>query len=118
MIWQFLLDENFNGSLLRAILRKAPDLDYLRAQDIPEIAGHDDPTLLAWAADHKRVILTHDVRTLTGFAYDRVARGEPMPGVIEVRRNIAYGKIIEDLMVMIGASQPNEINNQVVYIPL
>jgi hypothetical protein len=38
-----------------------------------------------------RVLLTHDVQTMTRFAFERVDRGDPMPGVIEVRARAAIG---------------------------
>jgi hypothetical protein len=40
----------------------------LRAPDVG-LTGADDETLLAWAADQNRVLLTHDVSTLTAYAY-------------------------------------------------
>jgi predicted nuclease of predicted toxin-antitoxin system len=46
------------------------------------LSGKDDPTVLAWAASENRILLTHDVATITRFAYDRIVRGLPMPGVI------------------------------------
>jgi predicted nuclease of predicted toxin-antitoxin system len=30
----------------------------------------DDPTVLEWAAQHNRVVLTHDIATMTNFAYE------------------------------------------------
>jgi hypothetical protein len=38
--------------------------DLVRAQDISEVAGHDDRTLLAWAGKNDRVVLTHDLATM------------------------------------------------------
>jgi predicted nuclease of predicted toxin-antitoxin system len=75
---RFLADENFNNDLLRALVRQLPDLDVVRAQDIV-VSGADDPTLLAWAAQEGRILLTHDVRTIPRFAYERVRAGQPMP---------------------------------------
>jgi hypothetical protein len=74
---RFLADENFNNDLLRALLRHLPGLDIVRVQDTP-IVGADDVTLLAWAAQERRILITHDVRTIPRFAYDRVRSGEAM----------------------------------------
>jgi predicted nuclease of predicted toxin-antitoxin system len=43
------------------------------AQSFPSVrlADAGDPEVLAWAASEGRVVLTHDVRTMTRFAYDR-----------------------------------------------
>jgi hypothetical protein len=78
----------------------------------------DDPTVLAWAAQEGRVVLTQDEETLIGFAYERVSAGLPMPGVIEVRQDVPLGVAIADLLILILASQPGEWEGQVLYIPL
>lgn len=115
---QLLLDENFNNNILRGLLQRRPELDVIRVQDVPEIAGKDDPTVLAWAAEQQRVLLTHDVRTITGFAYQRVKNGEPMPGVIEVKRKALMSAVIEDILLFVDAGQPEDVENQIIYLPL
>lgn len=114
---KLLLDENFNGKVLRALVQHNPELDIVRAQDIPEIAGKGDPRLLAWAAEQERVLFTHDVRTVTKFAHERIKAGLPMPGVVEVKRLAPIRKIVEDIMILVEASNPDDIENRVVYIP-
>lgn len=113
----FLADENFNGKLLAGLQRRLPDTNILRVQDT-DIEGAPDPALLEWAAQQNRILLTHDVQTITGFAYDRVKHGLPMPGVIEVRIVETIGKTIDDLELLIGGSTEEEFENQVRYIPL
>jgi hypothetical protein len=51
-----------------------PDVDIIRAQDAG-LSGRDDPTILEWAASSERVLLTHDVSTMTRYALDRVRVG-------------------------------------------
>ena len=58
-----------------ALFRVKRDLDIVRAQDVG-LAGADDETVVAWAADHQRVLLTHDVSTITAHAYRRVMKGD------------------------------------------
>ncbi|HHH42001.1 MAG TPA: hypothetical protein ENK56_08370 [Chloroflexi bacterium] len=41
-------DENFNNNIIRGLLRRKPDLDIVRIQDVG-LAGTDDPTVLEWA---------------------------------------------------------------------
>lgn len=57
-----LADENFNNDIVRGTWRKEPGLDIVRVQDVG-LSGADDATVLAWAADNGRVLLTHDVST-------------------------------------------------------
>ncbi len=79
-------DEDFNGRVVTALRRRDPRLDLQRVQDAG-LAGAPDPTLLAWAAGHGRVLLTHDRRTMPRYAYDRVIAGLPMPGLLVVRND-------------------------------
>jgi hypothetical protein len=65
-----------------------------------------------------RLLLTHDVQTLPGFAYQRVRSGLPMPGVIEVPADLAVGVAIEAVLLVAIASTPGEWAGQIVYLPL
>jgi predicted nuclease of predicted toxin-antitoxin system len=61
---RFLLDENFNGKIVRGLRARQADVDMIRVQDT-EISGSDDPTVLEWAAKEGRILLTHDLDTMT-----------------------------------------------------
>jgi predicted nuclease of predicted toxin-antitoxin system len=117
MTMRFLADENFNGKLFKGLLNAMPSLDIVRIQDT-DMAEAPDPQLLEWAAQQNRIVLTHDLQTLAGYAYDRVRAGLPMPGVIEVRITQSIGATIDDLVLLIGASIAEEFDNQVRYVPL
>jgi predicted nuclease of predicted toxin-antitoxin system len=60
---RLLTDENFNGSILRGLIKRLPKLDVVRIQDVGLIHA-DDPTILEWAANEQRILLTHDVATI------------------------------------------------------
>jgi hypothetical protein len=114
---RFLADENFDNDVIRGVRRANPKADIVRVQDT-HLFHADDPTILAWAADEGRILLTHDVKTMTKFAYERVAAGLPMPGIIEVNEDLPIGQTIEDLLIIIGSSEPEEWDGQVRYLPL
>jgi hypothetical protein len=110
-------DENFNNDIVRGLLRRKPDLDIIRVQDVG-LSGTDDPTVLEWTAQEGRVLLTHDVTTMTRFAYQRVQAGQPMPGVFEVGRAILISRVIEDILLLAECSLEGEWEGQVRYLPL
>lgn len=114
---RLLADENFNNAIVRGVWRRNPAADVARVQDVG-LAGVDDPTVLAWAAETGRVLLTTDVTTITKYAYERVAAGQPMPGVIEVSRTVPVGRAIDDLVVLIECSLEGEWEGQILYLPL
>jgi len=87
---RFLADENFNGRILCGIWREQPEAEIVRVQD-SVIYQSSDPKVLEWAAQEGRILLTHDIETMIGFANERVTSGLPMPGVIAVRDTLPVG---------------------------
>jgi hypothetical protein len=74
--------------------------------------------LLAWAAENQRILVTHDVNTIPRYASERVRASQPMPGVIVIPEDLAVGKAIEELATLIECCEPEELNNQVKYLPI
>jgi len=114
---RFAADENFNNNIIRGLLRRQPELDIVRVQDVG-LRGVDDPTVLEWAAQEGRVLLTHDVATITQYAYERVEAGLVMPGVFEVSPDVPIGRAIEDILLLTECSLEGEWEGQVRYLPL
>lgn len=113
----FLADENFKGEITRGLLRREPDLDLVRVQDVG-LSGADDPEILAWAAQGGRILLTHDFATIPDHAYERVAAGEAMPGVFVVPRRLSVRHIIDDVLFLAAETTPQEWAGVVLYLPL
>lgn len=63
-------------------------------------------------------MFTHDVSTVTRYAYDRVREGKSMPGVFEVSRDVAIRAAIEDILLIAQGSMEGEWEGQVRYLPL
>ena len=114
---RWLVDENFNHDIVRSLLHHQPDIDILLVLDVG-LSGADDPTVLEWAAQEGRVLLTHDAATITKYAYERVQIGKSMPGVFEVSRSVPVSVAIEDLILLTKCSLENEWEGQVRYLPL
>ena len=114
---RYLADENFNGAIVSGLRRREPALDLVRVQDVG-LAAAKDPAILAWAADERRLLLTHDASTMVRHAYDRVNAGLAMPGVIEVKRTVPIRVAIDDLLIMAAGSLEDEWEGQVLYLPL
>ena len=113
---KFLADENFDNTIVRGLFRRNPVLNIVRVQDVG-LSGKDDPAVLEWAAQDGRVLLTHDVATITRYAYDRVRESQPMPGVIEISTDASIGRVIEDILVLVACSQDRELEGQIQYLP-
>jgi predicted nuclease of predicted toxin-antitoxin system len=113
----FVSAENFNGDIVRGLLLRHPALDLCRVQDVG-LEEADDPTILAWAATHNRIVLTHDHATMPDFAYVRVGAGQPMPGVFVMPDRLAVRQAIEELLLLETCSEQAEWDGLVVYLPL
>ncbi len=92
-------------------------MDLVRLQDLG-MTGTDDEGVLDWAAEADRVLLTHDVSTITLYAYQRLRAGKAMPGVIEVSPEMSIGDAIEDLLLLATAGSPLDVDSQILYLPL
>lgn len=117
MTIKFLVDENFSHKTLAGIKRRDPDIDVVSVQDV-DLRENSDPDVLEWAAQEGRIVVTHDVSTLAVFAFDRVADGRPMPGVIEIPETVPMSVIIDELVLIAGASDSDEWKDTVRYLPL
>ncbi len=113
---RFATDENFNNDILRGVLRRYSELDVVRIQDT-EVYEVEDPVVLEWVAKAGRILLTHDTRTMPDFAYERVREGKPLPGVFVVNDQAPMGQVIDDLLIVLGASDASEWENRVIYLP-
>jgi predicted nuclease of predicted toxin-antitoxin system len=82
---RLLTDENLDHDLVRGALRRRSELDLVRVQSVG-LTETDDRDILAWAAREQRVVVTHDVNTMPGFAAERMSRAEPMAGLFIVHQ--------------------------------
>jgi len=114
---KLLADENLDNTIIRGLLRRNSDIDIVRVQDI-RLSGEDDPVVLEWAANEGRVLLTHDVATITRYAYERLTKGLTMPGVIEISTDAPVGRVIEDLFVILECGTAEDLDGQIYYLPL
>ena len=63
-------------------------------------------------------MLTHDVQTLIGFAWESVRTSKPMAGVIVLGRNLRVPEAIEELLLIAECSEPEDWAGVVAYLPL
>lgn len=104
---RFLADENFDNRIIRGLLRRFPQIDIMRVQDVG-LMNTDDREILAWAAEENRILLTHDVATMTAFAYERINDNLPVAGIFEVPKYLSIGEAVEELILIAQYSLENE----------
>jgi predicted nuclease of predicted toxin-antitoxin system len=110
-------DENFNGRIIRGILRQHPEIDIIRLQDVG-LSGAPDEEVLDYVASQGRVLLTHDAATIPRHAYERVVSEKPMPGVVLCSSEISIAGAIDDICLLALSSRDDEWEGQIIYLPL
>ena len=113
----FLSDENLNRDIIRGLFLREPNLDLIRVQEVG-LRQVDDPAILDWAANHDRILLTHDRATMPDFAYHRILNGEKMSGLFVINDRMPIRQAIDDLLIIVSCSQPVEWQGIVLYLPL
>ncbi len=114
---RLLTDADFKGQVTRGLVRHRPNLDLLRAQDVG-LRHAADPVILEWAAQDRRVLLTHDENTMIRYAYERVRLENAMPGLFVVKQDLPIGQAIQDILVLAECSEEGEWEGQVLHLPL
>jgi hypothetical protein len=82
------------------------------------LSSTPDPALLEYATSQGCILITRDVNTLVGFAYERIAEETYTEGVFVLRQNASLGQIIQDLLLIAEASTLEEWANLITFIPL
>lgn len=114
---RFLADENIDTDLVLGLRRRVDDIDVLRVQEVG-LRTVGDHEILHWAADKGRILISHDLKTIPGFAVERLLAGLPMPGVILLPPSLSIAQAMEELAAIAGATDADEWNNQIAYLPL
>lgn len=110
-------DEDFRFPIVEALRKMVPELDLVTVQ-AAGFQGRPDPWLLEWAAAAGRMILTHDRKTMTRFAYGRAAAGSPMAGIIVIGWNTPIYAAAESVALLVRCSLDGEWDGEVIFLPL
>ena len=114
---RFLADHDLNENIIDGALRREPTLEFIRAREVG-LNGRPDSEVLAFAANNGYLLVSHDVNTMPGYAYTRLAAGEPMLGLFMVNQSEPIGPVIDSLVLVWSASEQEEWQGQVHFLPL
>ena len=112
-------DEDVNVQIVRGLIRRQGDheADWTNVRDAG-LEGREDTEVLEWAAEHGYLVVTHDANTMIRHALERVEEGRETPGLIVIPQSLAIGRAIEDLRLILAASEGEEWSNTIAYLPL
>jgi predicted nuclease of predicted toxin-antitoxin system len=114
---RFLADHGLNEHIVYGVLRREPAIEFLRARDVA-LHESSDTEVLAYAATHQLIVISHDVNTMPAAAYARIEAGSPVAGVLMIKQSEPVGRVIDDLILLWSASEAEEWQNITTFLPL
>ena len=114
---RFLADHDLNEHIIDGVLRREPTVEFLRARDVG-MSQRPDPEVLEYAASQGLIIVSHDVNTMPGYAVGRMNAGQLVAGLLMVQQTHPIGPIIDALVIISSASEAEEWQGQIVFLPL
>jgi Domain of unknown function (DUF5615) len=113
---RFQADADLNQSILLAVVRREPAIEFQTAT-AAGFVGLADEMVLAQAAQEGRVLVTHDHRTMPRH-FGRFIGQQSSAGLIVVRQSLPIAVAVEDLLLIHAATEAEEWINRLVYLPL
>jgi len=114
---RFLADADLNKAIVTGSVRREPSLDFLTAHDAG-LRNMTDLQVLVLAAQLQRALVSHDAGSMpTHFRSFRNAGGHS-PGVFLIAQNLDVGTAIDELVLVWAASDAEEWENRLVWVPL
>jgi hypothetical protein len=113
---RFQADADFNQKIVAGIRRREPVVDFRSASE-GGIIGRPDPEVLTQAAREGRVLVSHDRQTMPGHFW-RLIEKQPSPGLVIISQDLDIGRAIEELLLVWAASEAEEWENAVIFLPL
>ncbi|MEX2215501.1 MAG: DUF5615 family PIN-like protein [Phycisphaeraceae bacterium] len=113
---RFLADEDLNEAFTHGI-RTRGSIDWRTVREVG-LGGMDDPAILEWASSQSRIVVTHDVNTMTAAGKQRIMAGLYTPGVVVIHQDDPVGPILQELLIVAHCGDAEDFENQICFLPL
>ena len=116
---RFLIDENISPKYRTQLLNHEPSLTVLVIGDEGAPArSAPDPEILEWCEKNQFNLITNNRKSMPQHLSDHRAAGHHVPSIFTINLEAPMGLIIEQLILIAGASDEDEYIDQITYIPL
>ena len=116
---RFLIDENISPQYRTQLLYHEPSLTVLAVGDegAPP-KSTPDPEILVWCEQNQFNLITNNRESMPQHLSDHIAAGHHVLGIFTINLEVPMGKIIDELLLIAGASDEDEYIDQIKYLPL
>lgn len=114
---RFLADHDLNEHIVVGVIRREPLVEFIRVRDVGYEA-RPDAEVLEFAAAEGLIVVSHDVNTMPAAAWNRLDDGEEFGGLLMVRQTEPVGKVIENLLLIWSATDAEEWQGLVEFLPI
>ena len=116
---QFLLDENVNPRLFKALRRHAPEMVvWMVGQPGTPPLQTLDPDILIWCEANGFSLVTNNRASMPLHLQDHLANGQRIPGIFTLNGKMTLDETVEELSLIWEASDAEEYDNQIRYLPI
>jgi hypothetical protein len=115
----FLLDENVSPEIKKQLIKRNPALlVYSIGDGVAPRKSTLDPEILVWIENEGCLLATYNRDSMPIHLRDHLAQGRHVPGILELNLDMSIGEVIEQLLLIAGASLPDEFQDRIEYLPL
>src|SRR5580693_1835082 len=102
--------------IVEGLRRREPAINFQTARQ-GSVIGLPDPEVLTVAVRENRILVSHDRQTMPAH-FVRFIQIQPSPGLLIVEQDLGIGVAIEQLLLIWAASDHEEWQNTIGYIPM
>ncbi len=115
---RYLIDENISPKYRTQLLNHEPSLTVLAVGDegAPP-KSTPDSEILEWCEQHQFNLITNNRESMPQHLSDHLSAGHHVPGIFTINLAVPMGKIIEELLLIVGASDEDEYIDEIKYLP-
>ncbi|HTA41760.1 MAG TPA: DUF5615 family PIN-like protein [Bryobacteraceae bacterium] len=112
---RFQADADLRHAIVTGVIRRAPGIDFRGAPGAP-LEGLADSAVLAYAAEHDRVLVSHDVNTMPKHFREFVGN-DRSPGLVLISQRVPIAPAIDDLVLLWELFDADELVNRAYRVP-
>ena len=114
----YLLDENVDVAYRDQLAIRGPwSVRVVGERTVPP-KRTTDPDILIWREGNDFVLVTNNRRTMPRHLADHLTAGRHVPGIVMLDDDLGIGGNVEELLLIAGASLPDEIRDRIIYLPI